>query len=180
MNLLDDLFFKYHADKTPRIKHHYSNVYFDLFKNKKDSVKKVLEIGTAEGASLFAWRDFFPNAEIYGAEIEQKRVDMMKGQDRIEVFQCDQSKGNDLRVTLARIGFQIDLVIDDGSHRESDQFFTCLTLMPWLNEGVIYVIEDVDNESIDSVNLLKNAGYVCETLKVGERHDDRLVIVRHR
>lgn len=178
-NLLDDLFFKYKADKTPRIKHHYSDVYFNLFKDRRESIKKVLEIGTAEGASLFAWRDFFPNAQIYGGEIDQKRVDLMEGEERIKVLQCDQSKGNSNRHLIAETGFDLDLIIDDGSHRESDQFFTCLTLMPWLSKNVVYVIEDVDDNSLDSINLLEGWGYEIEIKHVGSRHDDRLVIVRY-
>ena len=177
-NELDDLFFKYHADKTPRIKHHYSDVYYELFKDRRETVKKVLEIGVAEGASLFAWRDFFPNARIYGGDNDLKRVINLANKEPIRVYPCDQSKGNDLRALIAETGFDLDIVIDDGSHRESDQFFTCLTLMPWLSKGIIYVIEDVDDGSIDSINLLKDAGYECEIIHVGSRHDDRLIICR--
>lgn len=177
MNLLDDLAFKYGADKTPRIKHHYTDVYFELFKDRRDTVKKVLEIGVAEGASLRMFRDFFPNATIYGAEVDQARVDKLQGLDRIEVFQCDQSIGNNLRLVIGTSGFDLDLVIDDGSHKPSDQLFSCLTIMQWLKKDCIYIIEDVAETEI--IEDIKNAGYECELVKVGNRYDDCLIIVRH-
>lgn len=180
MNLLDDLFFKYHADKTPRIKHHYSDTYFELFKNRRETVKKVLEIGTAEGASLFAWRDFFPNATIYGGEIEQKRVDLMNGQERMRVFQCDQSNISSLEKLLEQTGGDLDLVIDDGSHKTSDQFFSCLNIVPMLAEHFIYIIEDVHELEIEHLlNIVFEYRYKIEMIKCGDRWDDNLVIVRN-
>jgi 8-demethyl-8-alpha-L-rhamnosyltetracenomycin-C 2'-O-methyltransferase len=166
---------KYGADKAPQIKHGYTPFYYGLFKDKRESVKKVLEIGAGEGASLRMWREFFPNAMIYGADNQDNRLFEERN---IKVIKCDQSRGNDLRLLIAIIGFDLDLVIDDGSHRESDQFFTCLTLMPWLNKNVTYVIEDVDKESKPSTKLLKKYDWII--LEFGKRHDDRVIVVRHK
>lgn len=180
-NLLDDLFFKYGADKTPRIKHHYSDVYWDLFKDKRETVKKVLEIGVAEGASLFAWRDFFPNATIYGAEIDQERVDKLRGLPHIQVYQVDQTSFDDIEKLQSFIQADIDLVIDDGSHKPEDQLFTCDNLMWFLKKSAIYIIEDVDNSSADYLfEELLDKDYNVQMIRVGKRHDDRLIIVRHR
>lgn len=176
-NLLDDLFFKYRADKTPRIKHHYSDVYFNLFKDRRDSIKKVLEIGTAEGASLFAWREFFPNAQIMGGEIDPKRVALMEGQERIKVYQCDQSKITDLVNLLDQTGSDIDLFIDDGSHDPMHQLLTCQIVMLMLDKGATYVIEDVDDASADMIYEILKDKYKVEMLHVGKRHDDRLIVV---
>lgn len=185
-NLLDDLFFKYKADKTPRIKHHYSDVYFDLFKDKREKVKKVLEIGTAEGASLFAWRDFFPNAMIYGMEVDQKRVDMFQGLVGIQVFKTDQGNSSSLLDAWDEIipgSMDLDLVVDDGSHKTSDQLFTALTLAPLLlnrNNGV-YVIEDVhEGEVIEQyLNHYFEFQYDIKLIKCGERWDDNLIIIKN-
>jgi hypothetical protein len=78
MNLdpLSELAFKYLSDKCPQIKHSYTPFYYDLLKDKRNSIKKVLEIGIGSveestkwrpyraGSSLIMWRDFFPNAQI--------------------------------------------------------------------------------------------------------------------
>src|SRR3990172_4410475 len=100
MDELSKLGIKYGTDKIG--KHNYLPVYYDLFKDRRNEVKKVLEIGTAEGASLFMWRDFFPNATIYGAEIDPKRVKLMEGQERINVFECDQSFEIELKELLEK------------------------------------------------------------------------------
>lgn len=179
-NILDDLFYKYHADKTPRIKHHYSDVYYDLFKDRRESVKKVLEIGVAEGASLFAWRDFFPNAMIYGGEIEQKRVDNLQGLERIKVFKCNQSRIKDLDNITKEID-NFDLIVDDGSHHTSDQYLTCISIVPQLKEGFIYVIEDVhEPEELENlINMAFEFRFSVKIVKCGSRWDDNLIIVKN-
>jgi hypothetical protein len=180
MNDLDKLAIKYGADKWG--KHHYTPVYYDLFKDRRNEVKNVLEIGVAEWASLFMWLEFFPNATIYGADIDRNRVMNLLGEerDRIKVFECDQSKGNDLRVIIGTIGFDIDLVIDDGSHKPSDQVFSCLTILDWLLKDFIYVIEDVGE--VDIAGTLRNymANFDVQTVNCGKRYDDQLVIVRKK
>ena len=177
MNELEKLGIKYSTDKIG--KHNYLPVYYDLFKDRRNEVKKVLEIGVAEGAGLFMFRDFFRNAMIYGAEIDEKRVFK---EDRIEVIKCDQSSLKDIKnvveLILSRDPFQgpIDLIIDDGSHKSSDQVFTCLSIAKRLlgKQYLTYVIEDVSEPEI--VNLLKE-NYDAELIKCGERYDDNLVVV---
>lgn len=172
MDKLTQLAIKYGTDKWG--KHHYTPVYYDLFKDRRESVKKVLEIGVGEGAGLRMWRDFFPNAQIYGAENDPARLFR---DNRIEVFECDQTDGNSLRWVIAKIGFDIDLVIDDGSHRHTDQIFSCVTLMEWLLGNTIYVIEDVADAAIAE----KLAYYDCSLIVANtKRYDDSLLVVRHK
>ena len=173
MDELSKLAQKYGADKWG--KHHYTPVYFDLFKDKRLLVKKVLEIGVGEGASLFMWREFFPNAIIYGGEIDQKRVDKLQGLDRIKVVQCNQRSEDDLIDLIDQIGGDIDFIIDDGSHRPQDQVFTCLKIMPFLTSASEYVIEDVADERIEEQIPSR---YDVAVKKVGKRYDDRLIFVK--
>src|SRR3990167_11232762 len=106
---LCELALKYRSDKCPkRGKHTYTPYYYNLFKNKKNSVKKVLEIGILHGASLLMWRDFFPNAKIYGAD---RRGSFLIRRNRIESFHCDQSRREDLVQLIERTGADIDLFV---------------------------------------------------------------------
>lgn len=174
MNTLEKLGLKYGTDKIG--KHNYLPVYYELFRNegKRKRVKKVLEIGSAEGAGLRMFRDFFTNACVYGAEIDSKRC---FSEDRIEVLQCDQSKQEDLIKLVSKIGLDLDLVIDDGSHKPEDQVFTCLQLLPSLPKGAIYIIEDVADEGVFTQlkKILKNVD--IEMKKLSKRYDDRLIII---
>lgn len=170
---LSQLAKKYGTDKWG--KHHYTPVYYDLFKDKRNEVKKVLEIGPAEGAGLFMFRDFFPNAIIYGAEIDEHRVNKLRGLDRIVPFGCDQSKQKDLMMIYQRFGVDFDLIIDDGSHKPSDQATSCWSLYNFLAEGGYYIIEDVANAKVvmERLNPLNP-----ELKRVGDRYDDQLIIIK--
>ena len=174
MNDLEKLGIKYETDKIG--KHHYLPVYYDLFKDRQNEIKKVLEIGIGEGASLRMWNDFFPNAMIYGADIEPERYIKERDYPRIEIIDCDQSSKESLEFLIGETNSDIDLLIDDGSHKPEDQLFTCLIMMEMLEENIVYVIEDVVDENIMSY-LTK---YDSQLIRVGKRYDDQLIIVRYK
>ena len=170
---------KYGTDKGT--KHTYTPYYFELLKERKYIIKKVLEIGTAEGASLFMWRDFFPNATIYGAEIDPARVALMEGQERIKVIKCDQTSEKDLKNIISYTGTDIDLIIDDGSHIVKDQIFTCKTLVPIFQKHLIYIIEDVQLWHTVTKHLTEFDVEVPELIKTRKRRrDNHLIVVRQK
>ena len=200
MTLLCDIGYKYGTDKCPQIKHFYTEVYFDLFKDKRDSVKKVVEVGIGfpecmsqyyqkyvTGASLYMWRDFFPNAQIYGADIEPKT---MFEDEQIKTFLCDQRNKQDVEKLIQIVGTDIDLFIDDGAHYVTDQEFLCKTVLPLLKDDAIYVIEDVRSTSL-LVQLLKDydctvpipPGYIAWCAKhksKRKRYRNSMIVVRKR
>ena len=126
--------YKYGTDKCPQIKHSYTPFYYKLLKDKRQSVRKVLEIGIGKtrrnlhrpekiyengvkrflhrGASLRMWRDFFPNAQIYGADITPET---MFAEERIKTYLCDERKKEDLVRLIHQTGSDIDVVVDDAS-----------------------------------------------------------------
>lgn len=162
--------FKYGTDKCPQINHTYTSFYYKLFKDKRYSIKKVLEIGIGSskllkrsaphyviGASLFMWRDFFPNAIIFGVDRDPETI---FADDRIKTFLCDETKKEELEQLIQKTGSDIDLFIDDGSHWSSVQYFVCRTLMPLLKKDVIYIIEDIKSPKT-LYRLLSGLGYDC-------------------
>lgn len=178
MDTLTELAVKYKADKWG--KHNYTPFYYKLFNkyNKQDPYDyiqkvKLLELGVAEGASLFMWRDFFKHPMIFGAEIDFRRVFKSK---QITVYKCDQREEKDLINLVKKVGTDVDIFIDDGSHKPEDQVFTCLTLMPLLDYGVTYIIEDVSDPSI--MNHFYQ--YDCTLHEFSERYDDKIIIVKHK
>lgn len=191
---LCELAYKYKTDKCPQIAHSYTPFYYELLKDKRESIKKVLEMGIGYltvanklegyvvGASLFMWRDFFPNAQIYGADIVPGSL---VSDDRVETFLCDETKEEDLIELIKKTGGDIDLFIDDGSHKKEDQIFLAKTLMPLLKKDVIYIIEDVRFNRTISRALSQ---YDCETPDLSRpdihvsnlRHNDRVIIVKRK
>lgn len=144
------LAFKYGTDKCPQIFHTYTPVYYELLKDLNP--KKVLELGIgtsytmrhvtgyAPGASLKMWRDFFPNAQVYGVDISEES---MFTDDRITTFLMDTRSEADMKRLIETIGSDIDVVVDDGPHDSTSQINTARMLLSQLKEGVIYIIEDV-------------------------------------
>ena len=114
------------------------------------------------GASLRVWRDYFSNAEIFGADIDKS---ILFSDNRIQTFYVDQL--NNIKIknmwkSINRNNF--DLIIDDGLHdyEAAKTFF--LASYDRLKEGGIYVIEDVSNtyfeKLFDSLNEFNPEGIV--------------------
>lgn len=187
--------FKYGTDKCPQLKHSYTPFYYNLLNKKRESIKKVLEIGIGhyknmnkrdivydkglrrhyhKGASLKMWRDFFPNAMIYGADIVPES---MFEEDRIKTFICDETKKEDLEGLIKKVGTDIDLLIDDASHRTHHQIFCFQTLMPLLNKDVIYIIEDITH-SRAIIRAINEPNYHIEIPDIPRKsRDGRLMMI---
>jgi hypothetical protein len=124
--------------------HHYTNVYEPLLNSRRFSTRSFLEIGVAQGASLRTFRDFFPNAKVFGLDIYPESV--LK-EPRINVVIGNSSdKEPFLEVNNLNGGQKLDVVIDDGSHNPADQIRSFELLWPMLSEGGLYMIEDVPGE----------------------------------
>ena len=182
MNLFE-LVEKYGTDKTLS---GYTPTYNKLFTPIKDKVTSVLEIGLGtlnpsipssfagniglfdyykQGGSLRVWRDFFPNADVYGVDIAK---DCMFSEDRIKTFLFDSSTKDYCDYYLNNLEF--DIIIDDGNHDPKYQVKTLRNLFPKLRENGIYVIEDIGGypgteelliEYLDEFNALTK-GYIIE------------------
>lgn len=161
MTELCEFFLKHKSDKCPQINHNYSGSYYELLKDKKESFKDILEIGIGNlnlmvpicgkeyipGASLRAWRDFFPNANVFGLDIDKS---VLFFEERISCFYTDQSDEIALVKTVEEIRISknvnkisFDLIIDDGSHVPSHMKKSLDVLSKYLSPGGFYIIEDL-------------------------------------
>lgn len=178
--------FKYGTDKCPQISHHYTPVYYKLLKDRRKSIKKVLELGIGSrealqwvpdhyqtGASLLMWRDFFPNAQIYGVDIDPSTIFQA---ERITTFLLNTTVRLDMSKLIHDIGSDIDLVVDDGSHRGYTQIRTFKVLMPLLKKDVIYIIEDVNNHDQIRNQLNQLGKYNYQVVKSSHKYDNLLIV----
>ena len=60
---------KYYSDDGTKKPNHYLGVYAAVLSPIRHMSFDLLELGVSSGASLLAWRDFFPNANIVGLDI---------------------------------------------------------------------------------------------------------------
>lgn len=105
----------------------------------ENTVKNILEIGIAGGASLRMWKEFFPNAQIHG--IDLKKECLKYEEDRIHIWLGDQKDVKFLK-GLGEAWGPFDFIVDDGSHRYQDQLISFKALWPYLRNGGVYAIED--------------------------------------
>lgn len=100
-------------------------------------IDSVLEIGVAGGGSLVWWKNRFPNAKIYGVDIDTTCKKMEQHGFSIGIGnQCDAE-------FLKGIGDNFDVIVDDGGHRPYQIYASFKALWPKLNKGGLYIIEDV-------------------------------------
>jgi hypothetical protein len=136
MNELRLLFDKYGTDKG--CFHGYDSLYEPIFKAKQDQEINLLEIGIHDGASIFAFRDYFPRAQIYAFDIDDKRS--LSG-SRITIERGDESDRKFLDDVFS--GIEFDIIIDDGGHYLDHQFIALEHLFPRLKPNGLYILEDL-------------------------------------
>lgn len=166
---------KYGSDKYSA-KHSYTAWYWEQFKDRRETVRSVAEVGIGEGASLRMWEEFFPNAIIHGIDKDPSRMD--KWGKRMMLWWGDQSEPKRMAaLPQPHLIGDIDLFIDDGSHVPEHQISTCLAVMPHLPPHALYVIEDV--AALEITEAFSAYEWYTPFLEPRRRHDNRLVVVKH-
>ena len=111
------------------------------FRDLRETVRNVLEIGVQEGRSMRMWEEFFPNATIWGLDIDPACQKAAGGRRRLIIGH--QSDGKVLRRVVQEADGPLDVVIDDGSHRVHHQIATFRYLFPQLSDHGVYSVEDL-------------------------------------
>ena len=146
--------------------HTYGFIYELLFFNRRNTVLNVFECGIGSsnptvtsnmglngksGASLRLWRDYFPNAEIYGADIDK---DVLFSEERIKTYELDQTNANSISKLWKKIpDVKFDLMVDDGLHNVKAGMTLLINSIAKLNLGGIYIIEDVSVNDLSQFDL---------------------------
>ena len=135
--------------------HIYSKFYNDIFFTKREKIKLVFECGIGEktqrrkflpGASLKVWRDYFPNAKIYGADINYNLIFKTKN---IKTFQMDQRNKKNISKVWKKINKKnFDIMIDDGLHDFKANKILLINSFKYLKKNGVYIIEDIQLKDI--------------------------------
>lgn len=128
-SIIQSVFEKYGSGKS---QHGYATFYS---KHLPVNPKRILEIGVKEGASIRAWKELFPDAEIHGLDLFREfPVPDIPGVIFHKGNQCDWRLLERLRQ------YNYDLIIDDGSHNARDQMMSFYGLF---KKGCTYFFEDL-------------------------------------
>jgi predicted O-methyltransferase YrrM len=161
---------KYDTDKSSqrinvtnyRHCHPYTLFYDGLFKNKKDKNLKIAELGILDGGSLLMWKDYFPNAEIYGFEYNDNLINNFKhnfNNDRITLSSIDVTNKCTIIKAFSELNILYDIIIEDTTHQFEDQIRVIENTYQYLKPGGILIIEDIfksynENDYINRLSLI--------------------------
>ena len=140
-------------------------------------VKRVLEIGIDKpqaqttssnrprfhaGDALGGWRTFFPNAQIHGVGLTS--VDTGKGNlDNYHVYRVDPTCPMEMAHVITCIDGPLDFIVDNGSNVETDQTKSFMYLEGKLAHNGIYMIDNIQPESIwrwKKLKVFSNQTYI--------------------
>jgi hypothetical protein len=140
--------------------HNYTTFYYSIFKDMQQSPIRLFELGLGTnnvnipsnmgsngrpGASLYGWYEFFPNAQIFGADIDKN---ILFNTNRIRTFFCDQTNPDIIKNMWETPELQdnFDVIIEDGLHTFAANVCFFENSIHKLNPKGYYIIEDIDNK----------------------------------
>ncbi len=156
---IEELFFA----NTNRVCHkwvHYLPVYDRFFAPYRDKPINILEIGVSHGGALEIYSQYFhPKSNIVGVDIEPLCKQIEGG--NIKIFTGSQSD----RAFMESLPFEFDIIIDDGSHVQSDVKESFNIMFPRLKNGGLYFVEDLHTAYWDGYGggLRKQGTFIEDT-----------------
>ena len=179
--LIDTGSYKTDKDTT----HAYIYPYDKVFEKYRDKTISLLEIGNNGGESIRLWNDYFDNAQILGIEINDlKELDGINAQyENINLYTKTDAYSDATIDLFYKNDYKFDIIIDDGSHRPEHQAFAIIKWLPFLKEGGVFVIEDVQSLEIAQYLMsliperLLDRSMVIDRRHVKGRYDDIMITV---
>jgi hypothetical protein len=122
---------------------HFFDVY-DGLNLDRDKEYSFLEIGNRWAGALWGWRIYLPESKIYGLDIDPKTQQFATGDAKngVKIYEGSQTDVELLKKIHKDAG-KLDIVVDDGGHTMTQIKTSFETLWPLLEDGGIYVIEDI-------------------------------------
>jgi hypothetical protein len=143
---------KHPTDKSPYNesdslhKHPYTAVYNLLFSYMRYNPIVLGEIGILDNMSMKCWREYFPNATLYGYEYSEMRLEKALS-DKLP--NAVYSKMDVKDVESIQEGLQstmFDIIIEDSTHEFNDQIRFANIAYKHIKPGGFLIIEDVFRE----------------------------------
>lgn len=133
------------TDKSTKL-HGYLD-YYELLFPKPENVDKVVELGlqrrsgewkNATLPSINMWLEFFNYATIFGFDAQ----DLCSEDPRFIFYKGQQGRMKHHMEFGQLVGWDVDVVIDDCSHRPTDSLLSLLFFWPRIKSGGFYIVED--------------------------------------
>ena len=196
---------KYGSDKgSPDMKgwHNYTLYYYELFKNIRYENLRIFELGLGTnniyvpsnmgpngrpGASLRGWKEFFPNSDIFGADIDKN---ILFEEERIKTYYCDQTKKEIIQNMWKEpeLSEKFDIIIDDGLHEFSANIIFFENSIQKLKKNGVYIIEDILVKELDLFikkieeykNINENLDFYLNIIPHYNKSDNILIVIHKK
>ena len=115
---------------------------YDRYFPSADRPITLLELGVWHGQSTKVFAKHFTNGKVIGVDATDRTIDF-SGFPNVVFERADQRDGGRLREIVARHApGGIDIVVDDAAHIGAWSLASYTVLLPLLNPGGVYVVED--------------------------------------
>jgi hypothetical protein len=121
--------------------------------NNEDVVSNMTRNGKP-GASLRAFRDYLPDAHIYGADIDRA---ILFQEERVSTFFVDQTDLDSFVELSAAVPDELDLIIDDGLHTPNANLASLVFGLGRLKTGGYFLVEDIRSQAVPIWQLVSAA-----------------------
>jgi hypothetical protein len=146
MALLKDIGKKYGTDKVDEghtfFKKNFMEIYEKYFEELRMMPIRFLEIGVLNGSSLYSWREYFPNAEIHGMDINPNCKRFERPDLNVFVHTLDCSNEEALKNFAEQYKNYFDIILDDGAHINNITLKTFRNFYSAVKSNGYYIIED--------------------------------------
>ena len=162
------------GDATDDMWHSYLPIYEQLFESFRDESFSLLELGVASGGSMRMWREWFPNASLFGVDNDPAHCIRP---DTVAVATLYHGEQDDDKLFAEKFtDKQFQIIIDDAEHDPKKQMLSFMLLWRCVKPGGFYIVEDVRSEHWaeywDSI-----PGATVHRLHKNQREDDLLVVI---
>lgn len=169
LTTLDQLANKYKTDKGTLFdgacRHGYAPFYDEILTDIRNDPIKLLEIGvwlelstSTGGESIYMWRDYFKDAEIYTFDIrDMTNHPAIANFSKTFFYQGDQGNRQNLKEMHNHFGNPVfDFILEDGSHKADHQAISLAQLFSCVKPRGIYFLEDITIPGHRNCNGMNN------------------------
>lgn len=137
-----------------------------------------VEVGVFNGGSLHMWREYFgPQARIIGVDLNPIANELKK--DGFEIFIGNQEDPDFWELLKESIG-PIDILLDDGGHKNGQQIRTLYFGVELMKERGLIVIEDVHTSYFKRFGNPSPLSFISFSKKIIDQINSRFKFVKSK
>lgn len=156
----------------------YFNVYEQFLSPFRGKAMTLVEVGIFNGGSLYMWREYLgKQARIIGIDLNPNA--MRLEDEGFEIVIGDQADPDFWREFYARVG-DIDVLIDDGGHRNNQQIITVEQALPHVRDGGAVLVEDVHASYMKEFGNPSRYSFVNYAFNMVHRVNSRSAVLKTR